>query len=163
VRDEDIRRFIDGLRDVSGFEDPVTGVDGWEPDDQVPPDFDEWFVRAHTRLLHRYFSEPDVPPFGAALIEDRVRGRLYEQTPCEPGSWFLSRLRREARLAAEPWLLVLLPKVPGVEQRMWEEWASAYAPRPFLLSWYLEARGRGRACQRQGNVVLGETIARLTE
>lgn len=161
MRNESIETFIANLHDASGFEIRTTAVDGWPVDQPEPADVDAWIREAWTHCLRRYLAYPNDPPFGAAVIEDRDRGRVYEQSPCETGEWFLERVATETRAAAEPWMLVQLPAVPGVERQMWQSWAPGRDPLPCTFTWYFEARGRGQATRLWGHAQIDVRVAAL--
>lgn len=91
--EHDIEEFIADLEDPSGFAVSTTAVDGWRPREAHPPVLEDWVEQAFHRCLLRYLSFPGDPPRGTAVIEDAERGRLYEQTPCGAGTWFLNRAR----------------------------------------------------------------------
>ncbi|HEX9888371.1 MAG TPA: hypothetical protein VGA69_02750 [Nitriliruptorales bacterium] len=161
MREEDIREFIDGLDDPRGFETPTTAVDGWPVRHPEPEDVLGWLEDGWLRSMRRLLSYPDDPPCGVAVVEDGVRGRLFEQSPCETGTWFLTRVGDEALQAAAPWLFVMVPQVRGFNGRMWQSWA-ADTPLSFpRFTWYFEARGRGRAQRMWGEVIIDEAGATM--
>lgn len=158
---DEIDRFIENLQDAAPFEVRTTAVHGWRPAEIEPNDVLVWARDALERCLYPLVVHAQDAPFGVAVIEDRDRGRQYEQSPCETGRWFLERLATETRLATEPWLFVLVPRTHGALDERWSEWAPWRAPRPFTMTWYLEVRGRGHARRLWGDVLLSEIDACL--
>jgi hypothetical protein len=161
MRDEDIQRFVAELTDASQFELPTTAVDGWSPREPQPRDLQQWLREAFERCLRLYVVRPTDPPFGAAVIEDSLRGRLYRHLPEETGRSFLERLRDEGWFAADPWVFAMIPQVAGVIDLTWRTWAPCCDPRPFRFTWYFEARGRGQALRMNGSAHLTDEHAWL--